>query len=318
MKRRHTVFIVLLLCYVNIAISAEYPDTILIHDYSADTYIGRYEYEYELVLKGEYYELFRSHLLESDRKGDRIRSKRKLLKEVPRNTIGRLLSELENRQDSLGLSDLGFTYNWFYENEEKLYDIAKRQWQERWPDDRDWNAYQIELIKEEVTKGENISRAVQQSFLGAGILVLHSTGSSRLSIELKFDRETIILAASRNYMGLPWVVNDNQEFYNQGISAVINEFLPTNEGFNKRRLTPIDEGEILERIVRRLYDNYCEREVKKLAYHNYQRELNELKDRFELSGIREERSGTYNWSGEDRLFMYARDFAEDRNIYFGI
>ena len=303
---------------ISIAICGEYPHTIVIKDYSADTYTGRYEYEYELVLTGDYYELFQCHLLESDRKGERTRSKRRSLKDIPIFLIDSLINEIENPQDSLGLSDLGFSYNWFYENKEELYNIAERQWKERWPDDRDWNFYQMEFIKEELVKGENISRAVQQRFLGAGTIVLHSTGRSKFIVELKYDQRTTILSASRNYLGLPWVLNNDQTLYNQGISKVINQLIPKNKGFNKKRLVPKEQKYILDGIIRKLYDNYCGREVKKLAYHNYKEEIDELRTQFEISGLKEERSGTNNWDGEDRLFMYAKSITESRNICLGI
>lgn len=304
--------------HISIAICKEYPQTIVIKDYSADAYIGRYEYEYELVLTGDYYELFQCHLLESDRKGERIRSKRRSLKNIPIFLVDSLINEIENPRDSLGLSDLGFSYNWFSENKEELYNIAERQWQERWPEDRAWNSHQISFIKEELVKGENISRAVQQKFIGTGIIVLHSTRRSKLTIELKYDQRTTILSASRNYLGLPWVINDGQTLYNQGISKIINELIPGNKGFNKKRLEPKEQEYILAGIVRKLYDNYCEREVKKLAHHNYKEEINELRAQFEISGLKEERSGTNNWDGEDRLFMYAKSVTENRNICLGI
>jgi len=300
------------------AFCEEYPHTVVIKDYSSDSYVGVYKYEYELVLNGENYSLFRCYLQESDRKGERMRSKRKFLKEIPVEYITTLLNEIQTPQDSLGLSDLGFSYEWFYENPAQLYDIAERQWKERWPDDRAWNSHQVELIKRELVKSENIYRAVQQKFLGAGIIELHSTGRSQLILELKYDQVTTTLSASKNYLGLPWVLNGEQKLYNQDISKIIDKLIPQNRGFNKKRLQPKTREQILEGIIRKLYDNYCEREVKKLAHYNYQEEVDELREYFEISGLKEERTGTNNWDGEDRLFIYARYPTESRNICFGI
>lgn len=315
---RFFALILMILSNYNGALCEEYPHTIVIKDYSSDSYIGVYEYEYELVLNGEKYSLFRCHLLESDRKGEKIRSKRKSLKEIPVDYITALLNEIQTPQNSLGLSNLGFSYEWFYENQDQLYDIAERQWKERWPDDRAWNSHQIELIKRELVNSENISRAVQQRFLGAGILVLHSSGRSQLTLELKYDQITTTLSASRNYLGLPWVVNGDQKIYNQEISKIIDKLIPENKGFNKGRLQADTREQILEGIIRTLYDNYCERKVKKLAHHNYKEEIDELRKRFAISGLKEERSATNNWNGEERLFMYARYTTESRNICFGI
>ncbi|MFK7971169.1 MAG: hypothetical protein AB8F95_12415, partial [Bacteroidia bacterium] len=207
--------------------------------------------------------------------------------------------------------------DWFRINNDKVFGLAKRLWMKRWPDSPEWNSYQVKLIKEQLKSSSNLSEAVQRRFLNKGYITLHSSGGSQLKVDLIFKDEIVSIESGGNYLGLPWIVNENQ-YLNQNISDILYQIIPNNEGFNRKRLERQDQQVILEGIVRQVYNDDCERKVKLLAYYNYENEVNELRSKYNVWGFEEKRSATGNWDGEHRLFMYAKDTLEERNIRFEI
>ena len=293
------------------------PYKIVISDMSFDSYVGRFEYKYEMEKDGNIYKLYRTHFIESNFKKEKKKTKRKFLNSIPMELISKLIFELNNPKDSLQVEDLGFSHEWFKENNEKVYNIAKRLWMERWPNSPDWNSYQIKYIKEQLKNTNNISEGVQRKFLNKGYITLHSSGGSQLRIDLIYKEGEISIESGGNYLGLPWIVGDKR-YYNQNMSDIFYQVIPSNKGFNKKRLERRDQKVILEAIVDQIYKDDCERKVKSFAFYNYENEVNELRDKYKLWGFKEERSGTNNWDGEHRLFMYAKDTLEERNIRFGV
>jgi len=317
------VLLILLSCIPLFASAQTYPEAILIRDLSFDSYRGKFEYEYELIFKEDHYQLFQNRLFETNFKREKERLARKFVKRIPLTLVEQLLFEIEHPRDSFGITDLGFSYEWFAENKQEVYRRAAAQWKRRWPDDPKWNAYQEEYIKSQITVPAHIAKAVRWRFLNENSIVLHSTDQALLELELIYPkgsakRKTTLLVSNYNYLCLPWILDKERRVYNSGISSVVHGLLPANKGMNRTRLVPINREKILKSLIRQLYDSFCERGVKKLTWHNFEPQIASLQARYEISEIVEEGTYTGNWSGEQRLFMYARDTTESRNIPFAL
>lgn len=297
------------------------PKKIVITDLSFNSYGGkRYEYIYELRLKKTDYKLYQTYLAERNFKKKRKKKTKKYIKNISSSLISELLTELQNKKDSLVIEDLGYSYEWFVLNNEQVFNKTRELWERRWPNSPNWNTYQATFIKKQLKDAKNISYAVQRRFLNQGYVTLHSSSGSKLRVDLFFEEsgKKISITANDNYLGLPWIINDKEKYYNQNISDIIYALIPENSGYNKKGLKRQEQNIILDAIINQMYDDKCMRKVNQLSFYNYKKELDELEIKYKLWAFRTERSATNNWDGEYRLFMYARDTTETRHIRLGI
>ena len=292
------------------------PNRITIQDFSFDSYTGKFEYQYELNLAENDYELIQLFLYETDFKKKEKKRKSKVVKTISKQQIARLIDAIETKRDSFGLEDLGYDYKWFSNNLEETYDLSRKLWEKRWPSSPAWNVQQSQLIKEQLVDFSNISEAVQRRFFNKGYITLHSSGRSSLKLQLYYADSVTIIERGDNYRGLPWKLNDNTFSYNQNISDIIYDIIPENKGWNKNKLEGRDKAEILNGIVDQVYQDECKEKVKKLVFLNYEKEISQLKTHYEVSGYKEEGSYSNNWDGEKRLCMNVKDTNEIRNICF--
>ena len=290
------------------AFSQELPDKIVISDYSWSTYEGAIEYDYEMVLKGEKYELSQIKLRKKFMDKELRKYLTVKLKQIPLDLVKKILLEMKKPKAQLTIADLGYDYQWFEDHVDSALNICRGN-------QKYWNQEQIDFTKSELTKPENIDDAIRRRILFEGYIPLFHHNTRKFTIELIFTNSTRLLYAGQNYLGLPWVDEKGTAFYNTEISQIMLSILPERKSQN---IAAFRKRDMFPGLVRQIYDDKCRKKVKSLTAISYKEELDELKGKYVLSKMMEEGSYSGNWNGEDRIYLQAQSPDMNPGVYMGI
>lgn len=278
------------------------PDTILIEDNSFDKWYGTFNYRYEISAYRTTYWLYRTWWEENDT----IRQRRKRLKRVPRPLLQALVTELQTPHATLTPADLGYAPSAQLQQQLRQQCLTLRS---------SWNPSQIAVVEAVVAQPENLAYAVNRNILRQGYFLLHSSGITSFRVALRYPDHRVQLAASRNYLGLPWRDEQRQPTYNPRIAPLLAKLLPAEQSFNHTRFQPHN---LIPRLASELYEDKCREQVDALTWQNFRPEFDRLRQRFDLSHIRESVSGNWQWDFDRRLEFEARDATMPPGVYLGV
>ncbi|MDU0371819.1 hypothetical protein ACFPAF_15560 [Hymenobacter endophyticus] len=278
------------------------PGTILIEDNSFDKWCGTFNYRYEVTIRRNTFWLYRTWWEE----GDKIRQRRKRLRQIPRQLVQELVNEVQTPYPTLQPADLGYGYS---------ADLAQQLLKQCLTYRPAWNPSQTAVVEAAVVRPEYLLRAVNRAILRQGYTLLHSSGTTRFQLTLCYPDRRVRVLASRNYLGLPWRDDQNRLNYSVRIAPLLVRLLPAAQSSNYARFQPQN---LVPRLARQLYDDQCQKQVEALTWENFRPEFNKLRQRFRVSRIRESISSNWQWNFENRLEFEARDTTMPAGVCLGV
>lgn len=318
----------------HLAFNQELPHKIIIRD-SSNNSSYNWIYHYEFKLDKNRYKVYQTFLEETNPKEPNKQSKKKFLHKIPTQLIANLLEELEHPKEDFSMEDLGYSHQWFLENQEQIFDMFRASYEKNLCNNHEeWNSHQINEVKKQLKDSSAIKETIRQRFfrtttnttpLKKNYLTTTNTtplkwNTPSLEIELHFKDEVVAFQANNyyNYMRLPWINDQDEQLYNIKLSSIVQQLIPKNKGLNKSTLVSGEQEQILKTILAEFYYSFCRQKISLLTHHNYTTEIKELRSKFVLRKFQDQCTSTTNWDGNRRLFIHAKDTLVKEEIYFRI
>ena len=167
----------------------------------------------------------------------------------------------------------------------------------------DWSKEQRQFVLKELNDISNYNSALGKIIRLDGSFVIHQETSKIVELFLIFEKDTISIKS--NPLGLayriPWEFEkENKASYNFGISNALLKILENKRIYQEPKLT---KKELINRIVKEIFDSKCRYELYKLAPKQYSKELEELENHFVVeNAVEYAYSGRYIIGSTPRFF----------------
>ncbi len=304
--------LLLLLFCAPIFSHAQLPDSIVITDHSWSADYGTHQYNYLLVNTGKDFQVYQTYWKQKNSLKTNIEEieshEKKKLGTVSNAKIIALASAvLDTNFSEFNIRNFGYDDTWFKANIDKL--IASLE-----EDYKQWTSTQTALVREQLVIEANYNEALKREIGREGIYYIskHSETKFNLTIYYK-NRQPYSLASTDNPLGMPWKTGERYS-RNPKIPSAILGILPTNESFNKHRFEL--RKELIFELAQRVYDDQCDKKMLDLAPLAFTKELNELKDTFEILHMTElGYRGRYVWDVDHVYKISLKNNQMKKNVF---
>lgn len=271
--------IIILLFFVGTkAVFASQPDSIVIYDNSW-AFLNSYQYKYLLVNNGKKFVFYQTYKHIRDNKGKKESSVIKKIGTISFEVISSLIKALsDNNFSKLQLQNFGYDKEWIHSNSDKLFSYVK--------DKNDhWTTQQVSFVKQQLSDIDNFQSAVNRVVGQEDIYIIAKDGGTEFKATFYYkDQKTIVVTANENPFGMPWQVDTTKSF-NPAIPKLFSEILPDNSTFNKGRFSNFSY--LMPELAKQIYDDKCGKKMDELAALEFQKEIDELKEKFKIQSASE-------------------------------
>jgi hypothetical protein len=257
-------------------------------------------YKYELELKGDYYSVQRTALIENGKK----KKRKKQVGKVDIQLIRQILLEIKlNQTREIQVTNFQYAFpldsiNNFFKESAKTYWIN--------------NEYQKQFIIEQLTEPERLKSNLESYYKYNDQYGYIDDRLTDVEIIFHFaDSMYKLSSKSILWFGLPIEINGEIN-YSPKLASLIGNLIPESKTERKNQFSGIQIfSEVLIKTINNHYGI-----INGLETKTYQEFIDSLDDVFEISHTRII-NGTYsiNWNGEKRLSCLLRDTSKAENIF---
>jgi hypothetical protein len=283
---KQAILLIILLNCAQITLG-QLPDKILITDKSTSGFLDLRVYKYEILRVKSQYQLFQLLKYHDYDRGIDSDSSRLFLGIINSGLIDSLTHELKNKDFSkYKFENFGYTQEWIKPNIDAILKPIKRQ-------RTYWNNAQIDFITSELTDIKNHKKAIDKR-VRDDLKRRLSSDPALFKAEFYFGHKTVTLKSTGNLFGFPWFVDRNISF-NPAFPKLITRLLPDNNSINQLQFDAINNISYYS-AIHIYYNQQWEKKLKELACLEFEKEIQELKDSFNILQIEEySYGGRYLW-----------------------
>jgi len=285
-------FFLFVLSSVPLFSNATLPDSLVITDFSWSAEYGTFQYNYLLVNTGKDFQVYQTYSnyksgLGQKEQESQVFKKTKLGKVSNEKIAALTTAVLDTNFSEFNIQNFGYDMSWISANTNKLISYLEE-------DAKQWTSSQLEFVKEQLTIEANYNEALKREIGKEGIYYISKHSSTKFNLTFYYKNcLPYVVSAAENPLGMPWKTGDNYS-RNPNIPEAVLDVLPKNESFNRRKFEPYEN--LISALVQSIYDDECKQKMYDLAPLAFTKELNELKDTFEILNMTElGYRGRYVW-----------------------